>query len=66
MMGKMEDEDNNMRTIGTDGRSLSDIPPRVYIHDCYRVSPGLSYHDCTSQALFRAHMGNLGRQLNTS
>ena len=38
---------------------------RVYIHDCYKASPGLSCHDYTSQALFRAHMGNLGRQLNT-
>ena len=25
-MGKMEDKDNNMRTRGTDGRSLSDLP----------------------------------------
>ena len=65
MMGKMEDEDNNMRTRGTAGWSLSDLPPRVYIHDCYRASPGLSCHDCTSQAPFRAHTGNLGRQLNT-
>ena len=65
MMGEMEDKDNNMSTRGTNGRSLSDLPPRVYIHNCYRASPGLSCHDCTSQALFRAHMGNLGKQLNT-
>ena len=61
----MEDKDNNMRTRGTNGRSLSDLPPRVYIHDCHRAFPELSCHDCTSQALFRAHMGNLGIQLNT-
>ena len=63
MMGKMEDKHNNMRTRGT--RSLLDLPPRVYIHDCYRASSGLSYHDYMSQTPFRAHMGNLRRQLNT-
>ena len=26
MMGKMEDKDNNTRTRGTDGLSLSDLP----------------------------------------
>ena len=29
MMGKMEVKDNNMRTRGTDGRSLLDLPPRL-------------------------------------
>ena len=58
VMGKMEGKDN-MRTRGPDGWSLLNLPPRVYIHDC---SLGLSGHDCTIQALFRAHMGNLGNQ----
>ena len=65
MMGIMEDKDKNMRTRGTAGQSLSDLPPHVYKHNCYRAFPGLSCHDCRSQALFRAHMGNLRRQLNT-
>ena len=46
-MGKIEDKN---------------VSPSVYINDCYRASPGLSCNDCTSQALFRAHMGNLVRQ----
>ena len=54
MMGMMEDNNNNMRTRGTAGRSLSDLPPHVYIHNRYRASPGLPCHDCMSRALFRA------------
>ena len=30
-----------MRTRGTAGRSLSDLPPRVYVHDCYKSLPWL-------------------------
>ena len=45
--------DGNDGTGGTVKNMMGedkDLPPRVYIHDCYRASPGLSCHDCTSQA----------------
>ena len=61
MMIKMEDKDNNMRTRGTAGRSLSDLPPCVYIHNAIELPQGC--HATTARVrpflgLIWANLGN--------
>ena len=44
--------------------SIKRLEKRVCVN-CYSAFPRLSCHDCTSQTLSMAHVGNLRRQLNT-
>ena len=57
--GHLSNALNNVSMFITIYSTLHKKWPRVYIHNCYRASPGLSCHDCTSRALFRAHYGHV-------